>query len=111
MKLMKRFAFACTKRRAKRLTILKTKVACYFAAYYMKRKLNEPTWRPTLPSYKRALEIIKPRLDEDIYCIRRLRKNHLSFRDISKEEIKQRISEINLRGRRFSHVKSLTETQ
>ena len=62
-------------------------VACYFAAYYMKRKLNEPTWRPTLPSYKRALEIIKPRLDKDIYCIRRLRKNHLSFRDISKEEI------------------------
>ena len=62
-------------------------VACYFAAYYMKVKLNEPTWRPTLPSYKRALEIIKPRLDEDIYCIRRLRKNHLSFQDINKEDI------------------------
>ena len=62
-------------------------VACYFAAYYMKRKFNQPLWSPNLPSYERALALIKPRLDEDIYCIRRLREHHPSFQDITKEEI------------------------
>ena len=28
-------------------------VACYFAAYYMKYKFNQPNWSPTLPSYSR----------------------------------------------------------
>ena len=62
-------------------------VACYFAAYYMKEKLNEFSWRPTLCSYKRALAVITPRLDEDIYCVRRLREHQPSFQDITKEEI------------------------
>ena len=62
-------------------------VACYFAAYYMKYKFNQPNWSPTLPSYRRALEIIAPRLNEDIGCIRRLREHHPSFQDITKEEI------------------------
>ena len=62
-------------------------VACYFAAYYMKSKLNQPNWSPTLPSYRRALELIAPRLNEDIYCIRRLRENQPSFRDMRKENI------------------------
>ena len=62
-------------------------VACYFAAYYMKRKFNQPLWRPSLPSYERALAVIKPCLDEDIYCIRRLREHQPSFEDITKEEI------------------------
>ena len=62
-------------------------VACYFAAYYMKSKLNQPNWSPTLPSYRRALEIIAPRLNEDIGCIRRLRKNQPSFRKMSKEAV------------------------
>ena len=62
-------------------------VACYFAAYYMKCKFNWPNRSPTLPSYRRALDLIAPRLDEDIYCIRRLREHHPSFQDITKEEI------------------------
>ena len=62
-------------------------VACYFAAYYMKYKFNQPNWSPTLPSYRRALEIIAPRLNEDIGCIRRLRKNQPSFRKMSKEAV------------------------
>ena len=62
-------------------------VACYFAAYYMKYQFNQPNWSPTLPSYRRALEIIAPRLNEDIGCIRRLREHHPSFQDITKEEI------------------------
>lgn len=35
-------------------------VACYFAAYYMKNRLNEFNWRPTLQSYKQALTLIAP---------------------------------------------------
>ena len=62
-------------------------VACYFAAYYMKRQLNEPTWMPNLPSYKRALQLVAPRLDEDIYCVRRLRNSQPSFSEMSKENI------------------------
>ena len=62
-------------------------VACYFAAYYMKCKFNRPNWSPTLPSYRRTLEIIKPRLNEDIRCIRRLRENQPSFRKMSKEAV------------------------
>ena len=62
-------------------------VACYFAAYYMKYKFNQPNWSPTLPSYRCALEIIAPRLNEDIGCIRRLRKNQPSFRKMSKEAV------------------------
>ena len=64
-------------------------IACYFAAYYMKMKLNEPSWRPPLPSYICALEVITPRLDEDIYCVRRLRENQPSFREMSREEISE----------------------
>ena len=62
-------------------------IACYFAAYYMKNKLNEPDWRPTLPSYKRALKLIISRLDEDIYCIRRLRENQPLFPKMGREAI------------------------
>ena len=62
-------------------------VACYFAAHYMKKRLNQPSWRPTLPCYERAIEVITPRLDEDIVCVRRLRENQLSFRDMTKELI------------------------
>ena len=70
-------------------------VACYFAAYYMKRKLNQPSWSPTLPSYKRALELIAPRLDEDIYCVRRLRDNNPAFQDMSKEEISEEFPDLS----------------
>jgi hypothetical protein len=68
-------------------TNLEEGVACYFAAYYMKEQFNQPNWSPTLPSYRCALEIIAPRLNEDIGCIRRLRKNQPSFRKMSKEAV------------------------
>ena len=54
-------------------------VACYFAAYYMKNLLNQPDWRPDLPSYKRALKRVAPLLDADIDCVQRLRKQEPSF--------------------------------
>ena len=69
-------------------------VACYFAAYYMKSKLNQPNWSPTLPSYRLALDIIAPRLNEDIYCVRRLRENQPSFLDMSKEDISKEFPEL-----------------
>lgn len=62
-------------------------VACYFAAYYMKERLNQPNWRPTLQSYKQALALIVPRLDEDISCVHRLRERQPSFSEISGEQI------------------------
>lgn len=62
-------------------------VACYFAAYYMKEKFNEPYWRPDLPSYERALALVKPRLDEDKSCVHRLRELHPSFQDMTEENI------------------------
>ncbi|MDE0684389.1 MAG: hypothetical protein OXI63_15835 [Candidatus Poribacteria bacterium] len=62
-------------------------VACYFAAYYMAKKLNKPNWQPTLPSYKRALELVTPLLNKDIYCVRRIRGLQPSLPKISSEEI------------------------
>ena len=62
-------------------------VACYFAAYYMKEKFNEPCCSPTIPSYQCALALVTPRLDEDIDCVRRIRKNQSSFCDMTKEDI------------------------
>ena len=62
-------------------------VACYFAAYYTKEKFNEPCCSPTIPSYQCALALVTPRLDEDIDCVRRIRKNQSSFCDMTKEDI------------------------
>ena len=64
-------------------------VSCYFAAYYMKEKLNESSWNPNHSSYERALALIKPRLDEDIDCVRRIRKSQPSFWDMTKEDISE----------------------
>ena len=73
-------------------------VSCYFAAYYMERKLNQPPLIPSLPSYERALALIKPRLDEDICCVRRLRENQPSFRDMNKEDISKEFPRLTLGG-------------
>ena len=62
-------------------------VACYFPAFYMKKKFNEPSWRPDLPSYKRALKLIEPSLDTDFCRVHRLRDLQPSFSQISKEAI------------------------
>ena len=53
-------------------------VACYFSSYYMRVRLDQPSWCGALPSYKRALDLITPRLDADINCIRRLRARYLT---------------------------------
>ncbi len=71
-------------------------VACYFAAYYLKNKLNAPNWEPTLQSYKQALALIAPRLDEDIYCVRRLRERQSSFSKISREQISTEFPNLTL---------------
>ena len=60
-------------------------VSCYFAAHYMKERLNEPTWRPTPPSYKNVLKQVAPLLDTDIYCVRTLRAQEPSFSKMSQE--------------------------
>jgi hypothetical protein len=62
-------------------------VACYFARYYMRTQLGQPAWRPTLPSYVRALALVTPRLDVDVQCIRRLRREHPSFSKIPNVDI------------------------
>lgn len=62
-------------------------VACYFAAYYLKTKLNAPNWKPNLPSYKRVLNRVVPLLDADISCIRRLRDQQPLFSKINEEQI------------------------
>ena len=70
-------------------TNLEEGVASFFAVYYMKKILNQPGWSYQEGSYKRVLELVTPRLEEDIGCIRRLRERHPSFRDMSKEEIRE----------------------
>lgn len=71
-------------------------VACYFAAYYLKNKLNASNWEPTLQSYKQALALITPRLDEDIYCVRRLREHQPSFSEISDKQIRAEFPNLTL---------------
>ena len=71
-------------------------VACYFAAYYLKNRLNASNWEPTLQSYKQALALIVPRLDEDIYCVRRLRERQPSFSKISREQISTEFPNLTL---------------
>jgi len=67
-------------------------VACYFAALYMKVRLGQPTWRPMEQSYLRALDLITPRLDADIQCIRRLRARQPSFSKMTRDDIAMEFS-------------------
>ena len=62
-------------------------VACYFADLYMKDVVKNPYPPPSLPSYKRALELVAPLLDADISCVYRLRNQQPSFSKISREQI------------------------
>ena len=62
-------------------------VACYFAALYMKLHFSQPSWRPVLPSYMHALQLISSRLDEDIHCVRRLRDQQPSFSHIHQDDM------------------------
>lgn len=70
-------------------TNLEEGVACYFADYYVEKKLNQcpiPLGEAD-GDYKRALEAVTPLLDEDIYCIGRLRERQPSFQDMTREDI------------------------
>ena len=62
-------------------------VACYFADLYMKEALKNPYPPPSLPSYRRAFELVKPLLDTDRFCIRKLRDQQPSFSKITREQI------------------------
>ena len=62
-------------------------VACYFAAYYMNNAMNKPAWRPDLPSYRCALELIELHLNNDLGCVRRLRDRQPSLSKMGREEI------------------------
>ena len=70
-------------------TNLEEGVACYFSVYYMKQILNEPAWYYPNESYQRVLELVRPRLEENIDCIRRLRERQPSFGDMGKEDIRE----------------------
>ena len=62
-------------------------VACYFADLYMREVLKNPYLPPSLSSYRTAFELVKPLLDADRYCIRRLRDQQPSFSKITREQI------------------------
>ena len=65
-------------------------VSCYFADYYMMDRRNSKSLNGAqcLPkNYERALALVKPRLDDDIDCVRRIRENQPSFQDMTKEDI------------------------
>ena len=49
--------------------------------------LENPYLPPSLLSYRTAVELVKPRLDADRYCIRRLRDQQSSFSKMSGEQI------------------------
>ncbi|HWI56310.1 MAG TPA: hypothetical protein VNZ22_03735 [Bacillota bacterium] len=70
-------------------------VATYFAGYYMRTQFHQPNWHPELPSYKRALEMLAPRLDQDARCIRRLRGQCLPFSRIPKEALRVEFPELS----------------
>ncbi len=62
-------------------------VACYFADLYIKEVLRNPYPPPSLPSYRTAFQLVKPLLDADRYCVRRLRDQQPSFPKVSREQI------------------------
>lgn len=66
---------------------LEEATATYFAAYYMRVRLNEPAWKPGLESYAKVLEIVKPVLDKDIHCIKKLREKEPSFSKMTREQV------------------------
>ena len=73
----------------------------FFSVYYMETILRQPPLRSNMESYQRVLDLVTPRLKEDIRCIRRLRECQLSFKDISKEEIRKEFPECTDEDVRF----------
>ena len=63
-------------------------VATYFASYYMKVKMKQPTWNSGMESYEKVLEKVSPLFERDVKCIGKIRKNQ-KFSKISKDRIRQ----------------------
>lgn len=77
-------------------TNLQEGLACFFSVYYMKTILNEPKWCYTKENQRRMLELITPRLEEDRYCIKRLRGHQRWFQRMNKEDIRRVIPELTV---------------
>lgn len=79
-----------------KVTNLQEGVACFFSMYYMKTILNEPKWYYTKESQRRVLELVTPRLEEDRYCIKRLRGHQRWFQRMNKEDIRREIPKLTV---------------
>ena len=80
----------------------------------MKEKFNEPPVElgENDSDYKYALEAVTRLFHKDKYFVRKLRReSQRSFRDITKEEFKQRISRFNPEGKCASLHHSLDKVQ
>jgi hypothetical protein len=62
-------------------------LASHFASYYMKTRLDQPFWQGGVSSYRRPHDLVTPRLNEDLYCVRRLRNKQPSFPKMSRADI------------------------
>ena len=76
-------------------------VACYFAELYMRKQFGEPHWRPEIPSYVRALSMVRARLDRDARCVRRLRDKSMSFSGIADGDLSREFPDLDPAARRF----------
>ena len=65
-------------------------VACYFADYYIKSKLcTTRSWNLIPTNYECALALVKPLLDSDRDCVKRLRCIEPSFSKMKEEMIRK----------------------
>ena len=77
----------------KNVNYLEEGISIYFALDYMKKEF--PDYKPD-PSgkYGKALELVKPLMEKDADCIRKLRKIQPSFADMEPENIKEVFPEL-----------------
>ena len=79
-------------------TNLEEGVACYFSGYYMEKVLKENSynwWDTGNARYDSVLNVVKPLLDNDIGCIRRLRERQPSFTKMSVDDIRSEFPKIS----------------
>ena len=63
-------------------------VSLYFAELYMRERLNAEFPLPSMLSYKTVLDVVRPLLDADRYCVRKLRSQQPSFSKMTKGQLK-----------------------